>query len=456
MVVTRRRFTAGALAVVSALALVGCSSGGPAGGSAASFTAAPAGALKVWGFSGEDDERRARLAYAKKELDDVTVSVDHAPFDAAKFTTRQAAGNVPDLVQMDRQSVATYAAQGLILPLDRCFAAHQVDPESTYYPAVVDDVRYRGDVWAVPQYYSAPAIVTNRRVMAAAGVTDADIDTSRPDVLIAAVSKMYRASGGRPSVLGFDPQVHGHPDLWILAYGGRLIDAHGKPTLDDPRNLRGLEVVKAIADAQGGYARLRSFTDSFDFFGAKNQFVTDQVGAEVAHQWFGNVLTPYLGDIDVSAVPFRDSEGKPFAATTDDAFVIPAASRNKDAACAFALAATSLPAWEAAGAARHETIAKTPGAVDTGLFTGSPRADAVLREKYVKPSGNAGFDTAIATFYDVLPHGKSFGSSPAGQQIQVELQNVIQACLLGSKTPQQALREAQTSALRAYHQVTGT
>lgn len=451
----KSRAAACAAVIASALLVTGCSGGSSPQASPASFTAEPAGSLKVWGFSGADDERDARVAYAKKQLTGVDVSVDHTPFDAQKFTTRAAAGTIPDLVQMDRQSIATYAAQGLVIPLDQCFAAHRVDPKTAYYPAIVDDVTYDGSVWAVPEYYSAPAIVTNRRVMEAAGVTDADIDTSRPDVLIAAIAKMYRASGGNPTVLGFDPQVHGHPDLWVLAYGGQLIDSRGKPTLDDPRNVKGLEVVKAIADAQGGYAKLRSFTDSFDFFGKNNQFVTDQVGAEVAHQWFGNVLTPYFGSIDISAVPFRDSSGAPFAATTDDGFVIPAGSRNTTAACAFAVAATSLPAWEAGGAARHKTITETPGAVDTGLFTGSPEADRVLREMYVKPSGNAGFDTAIDTFYEALGHGKSFGSSPAGQQIQVELQNVIQAYLLGSKSADQALREAQAGAMRAYQRSTG-
>lgn len=106
----------------------------------------------------------------------------------------------------------------------------------------------------------------------------------------------------------------------------------------------------------------------------------------------------------------------------------------------------------AAGAARAKTIEKTPDAINTGLFTGSPAADKAIREQYVKESDNAGFNEAIGTFYDVVGSGKSFGASPAGQQIQTELQNAITSALLGNKTPEAALADAQTAALRAYNQ----
>jgi multiple sugar transport system substrate-binding protein len=106
----------------------------------------------------------------------------------------------------------------------------------------------------------------------------------------------------------------------------------------------------------------------------------------------------------------------------------------------------------AAGAARGKTIAKTPGAINTGLFTGSPAADQAIRSQYVKPSANAGFDQTISTYYDVVAAGKSYGASPAGQQIQTEVQNAITSSLLGTKTADAALKDAQTAAMRAYNQ----
>ena len=426
--------------------------GTDAGTSGPTFGTNVSGELSAWGFENADEVGKSRLDYAEQKLSGVTIKMDATAFDAQKFTTRAASGSVPDAVQMDRQYVATYAAQGLIKPLDGCFSAHGVDSRAHYYPSVTDDVTYDGKIWAVPQFYQPPAIMLNKRVMDKAGVTAADIDTSKPEALLAAVGKMYKASGGNPTTLGLDAQPTGQPGLWLLGFGGQLIGEDGAPTLDNPNNAKAIAFLKQLMDAQGGYAKVKSFTDSFDFFGEKNQFVKDQVGAQVVAQWYVNVLTPYVEDVEISATPFKDASGQPFAVASGSSFVIPEAAKNPDAACAWMINLTSQEAWMAAGAAREKTVEKTPGAVNTGLFTGSPAADKAIREQYVKEGSNAGFNEAIATFYDVVGSGKSFGASPAGQQIQTELQNAITSALLGSKTPEAALADAQTAAMRAYNQ----
>lgn len=446
----------GALAVlpVAALVLTACGGGGGDGSTASTdFTTAPSGTLNGWAFDNADDVGQARMDYAAGQLDGVAVQLDQTAFDAQKFTTRLAGGNVPDVVQMDRRFVPTYAAQDLIVPLDQCFEAHGVDPEERWYPFVVDDVRLEGKVWAVPQFYQPPAILLNMRVMDAAGVTPEQIDTSDLDGLVTAIEKMYSESGGTPATLGFDPVATGQAGLWVLAMGGSLTDDEGRPTLDDPANEAGLEALKTITDAQGGFAEVKSFTDSFDFFGDSNQFVTDQVGAQVDAQWYANVLSPYLDQVELGAVPFRDVDGNPFAVASGQAFVIPAGAKNPDAACAWALALTDPESWQAAAEARAATL-EEKGGFNTGLFTGSPEADQSIRDQFVKPTGNDGFDQVIATYYDVLGAGQTFGASPAGQEIESELNNAVTAALLGDKTVTEALADAQAAAERAYEKVT--
>ncbi|HEX6499104.1 MAG TPA: extracellular solute-binding protein [Micromonosporaceae bacterium] len=453
----KRRSALVALGIAAVfVASAGCGSGNGSGDkSGADFSAKPSGTLNAWGFNNADDVGKSRLAYAEKQLSGVTIKIDETGFDAQKFTTRVASGDVPDVVQMDRQYVGTYAAQGLIMPLDKCFSANKVDPKERWYASVVGDVTYKGQVWAVPQFYQPPAILLNEAVLSAAGVQDSDIDTSKPDVLLAAIKKMYKESGGVPTTLGFHPQATGQANLWVLGLGGKLVGDNGKPTLDDPSNTYALDLLKKIMDAQGGYAKVKSFSDSFDTFGAKNQFVQNQVGAETDAQWYPNVLSPYKDKIQLHAVPFKDKNGNPVAVAGGQAFVIPAKAKNPTAACAWALALTSQDAWMAAGDARAETIKQKNG-IYTGLFTGSPAADKAIRDKYVKPSGNAGFDQVIATYYDVVPTGKSLGASPAGQQIQQELTNAITAALLGKKSSQQALADAQAAAMQAYKNIAGS
>ena len=453
----KRRNALLALAVTASVAvtLVGCSSGGGGSddsGSGASFSTKVSGTLNAWGFNNADDVGTSRLDYAKSQLKGVTIKIDQTQFDAQKFTTRVASGNVPDVFQMDAAYVDTYAAQGLIQPLDACYSAHKVTPDEQYYPQVVDYIKYSNKVYAVPQFYQPPAIITNERVMKKAGVTDADIDTSNPTKLLAAIKKMYKSNGGNPSTLGFDPVATGQPYLWLLGQGGSVVDSKGKPDLVNDANAKALDFLKQIYDAQGGYAKVKSFTDSFDTFGDKNQYVTDKVGAQVNAQWYVNVLTPYVKKVDIGGVAFKTPDGQPYTTSGGTAFVIPVGAKNKDAACSWMLDLTSEDGWLAAGKARSETLAKTPGAINTGLFTGSPAADQKIRDTYVKSSGNKGFDNTIDTYYSILESGKSYGASPAGQALQTAVTNAITSVMLGQKDAKEALQDAQDTATRAYDQ----
>jgi multiple sugar transport system substrate-binding protein len=437
--------------VASMTAACGSSGGGTSSGAGADFSANPKGSMSAWAFDNPDDVGQARLDDAKAFLKGVNIKMDETAFDAQKFTTRVAGGNVPDVVQMDRSFVATYAAQGLIMPLDKCYSAHKVDPKQRFYQAEVDDVTYKGQTWAVPQFLQPNLIILNKRVMAKAGVTNADIDTSKPDALLAAIQKMYKTSGGNPTTLGFDPVPTGQQYQWVIGLGGQLIDSTGKPTLDDSKNVAPLELLKKITDAQGGWAKVKSFTDRFDTFGKNNQFVKDQVGAQVDAQWYPNVLAPFKDQIQVEAVPFNDKDGKPVSVTGGTAFVIPAKAKNPDAACAWAIRLTDEASWMAAEKARVESLKKN-GGINTGLFTGSPKADEDIRKQYVTSSGNAGFDQVIATTYQVLEGSKSLGATPVGQQIQNALTNAITQTLLGQKSAKDALKAAQQTALNQWNQ----
>ncbi|KRE79445.1 ABC transporter substrate-binding protein [Arthrobacter sp. Soil763] len=441
-----------AVLAAAALGLAACGGGGQSAAETSDFKKEASGALTAWAFDNADDVGKARMKYAESQLSGVKITMDQTPFDAQKFTTRAASGGVPDVVQMDRTFVATYAAQGLIKPLDGCFKAHGMDPGKQFYPAVTQQVTYQDKVWAVPQFYQPAAIILNQSVLQPAGVSAEDIDTSDHTKLLGAVGKAYKASGGNPATLGFDPVAGGQAELWILGQGGRLMDDKGAPALDDPANIGALSFLKQLYDAQGGYAKAKSFSDSFDTFGKDNQFVKKQVGAQVDAQWYVNVLAPYSESLKISAVPFKDKEGKPFTVAGGTSFVIPTGAKNPDAACAWMTSLVTDDAWAAAGEARSQKIASTPGGINTGLFTGSPSADKLIRDKFVKPSGNAGFDETISTYYDVLPTGKSLGASPAGQTIKTELNNAIASALLGTKAPDKALADAQAAAKRAFDQ----
>ncbi len=452
-----RTIGVGVFLVVVTLLAGGCTTPGPGAGAANAgapnpFSTEVSGTLRTSGFNPSDEVGQSRADYAASKLSGLQVDMDTTNFDSQKFAAQAAAGSAPDLIQVERGVVATFAAKGLVLPLDQCFALYSVQPTEQYYTSTIDDVTYDGAIYGIPQFFQATALIGNKNVMSKAGVTAADLDTSKPDQVLAATKKMYSASGGNPAVLGFDPDVPGSANIWFNVFGGQVYNPDGSPTLNHPQNLEALNWLKDLMDAQGGYAKVKSFKDTMDVFGDANQYVKNQVGVQTWAQWYPNVLANTADKVSIEAVPLKDATGQPLAMAGGTAFAIPKAAKNPSAACAWAINATSTDAWLAAGKARAATVEKN-GTIATGLMTGSPVADQAVREQFVKPSGNADFDQVIDTYYSVLPKNKTLGSSPVGQQVRQELDNAVVVALSGEKTTQQALEDAQAAAVRAWDQV---
>jgi multiple sugar transport system substrate-binding protein len=446
-----------AVALAFGTALVACgpnTGGNPAGGEASSksaFSKQLSGELTTYGYNPADEVGKSRSDYATAQAKGVTVSMDTTSFDTQKFAAQAASGQVPGLIYADRNHIATLADKKLIMPLDKCFEVWGVKPAERFYPSVLSDVTYKGQLYGVPEFFQAAAIIANMRVLEEAGVSLEELDTSKPEELIKVAEKLSASEDGKPTRVGFAADLPGASATWIAAFGGRINDADGKPTLNEPNNVKAVTWMKDLMDAQGGYAKTKALMDSMDVFGAKNQYVKDQVGAQVWAQWYVNVLSEFKDDVDIQAVPIKSLDGKVLAMAGGSALAIPTKSSNPSAACAWAMSVTSPEAWQKASEARQQTVEKE-GSINTGLFTGSPIADQANRTQFVKESGDPDFDQVINTYYEVLPNNQSSGSSPVGQPLRDNLNNAVTVALTGGKSPQEALDDAQAASIRAWEQ----
>ncbi len=437
---------------VGALLLTACGGGGEDPGEAVEdvdFSAAPEGTMRTMGYNPDDEVGKSRSDLAAERLEGVTIDMDTTSFDPQKFAALSASGDLPDVVQMDRSSIATFAQKNLIMPLTECFDASDVDADDYWYDAVVEEASWDGSIYGAAQFFQPNIIIINKRVADKADVTAEDLDTSKPDQLVEAAKKMTELNGSQPTTLGFDPDVPGSVTTWIEIYGGSVMDDDGKPTLDDPKNVDAMEFLTELMEAQGGYTEVTSFKQTWDVFGDQNQYAADQVGAATWAQWYINVLANAKDAVELDAVPVRDLDGKAFATAGGTALAIPTAAKNPVAGCKWLTTVTSLDAWKAAGDARAATV-EEKGSINTGLFTGVPSADQAIREAHVTETGNAGFDTMINTTYEVLDDTRAVGSSPVGQQINEALKNAAGAVLTGEKTAADALKAAQDTAMREF------
>jgi multiple sugar transport system substrate-binding protein len=436
-------------------------SAGSSGASEAGSASSPANALPntgkpvdVMGWTTGDEVGTSRVDYVKKQDPSLDVKVDENGFDQQKFATAMGGGSAPAGVSMDRQLLATYAQKGFLQPLDECISANGIDM-SQFYPDAVAEASWNGHVYGIPEFYTIRAVYVNNRVAGAAGVTPADLDTSNWDGIKAAAGKMYKESAGKPSTIGFDPKVPEFLPLWTMINGGSIVSADGKPTLNDPKVVEALQFAVDLVNAQGGWANFKSFRDTWDFFGAGNEFAKgkDQIGAMPFEQWYVNVLAGFGDSIDLSAVPIKAKDGSAITMATGSAFAIPKDSPNAGGMCEFMKLVTSQDAWAAAGAAREAKVQKDKS-VFTGLFTANKTANDALQAKYVKPSGNDKIDAVIKVFYDALGSAKTVPPSPVGQDIQNAYNQAVTDAL-GGTDPQQALDDAQQTAQNAYDDAMG-
>ncbi|MEV6283264.1 hypothetical protein [Kribbella sp. NPDC051770] len=435
------------------LALTSCAGVGgkdDSGGSdTGSSDSTPSGTLNVMGFSGEDEVAQSRIAAFKTAYPGVTVKNNKGDFDAQQFLTAVSSGNAPDVVYMARNLIGTYAAKGAIVPMDDCVADNGIDT-TQYRQAAMNEVRLKDKTYGIPEFYTVSANLISGKSLKAAGVAVADIQTTDWDKLEATTKKLYKAKAGRPARIGFDPKLPDFFPLWAMANGAELVKPGGEPNLNDPKAVEALTYALKLVQDQGGWSNFKTFRDTFDLFGEKNQFTSDQLAAFPIENWYVNVLLDARKNgLELASTPFTDRQGQPISTIGGSAWVIPKGAKNADAACKWAKTMTSVDTWNKAADARMQTVAKDKSFF-TGLFTGNKTADEQIKAKYLKPTGDAGFDQAIENYYGVLDTARSTNPSAAAAEIDAAWKNAVGKALGGTVAPQAALDQAQTEAKAAF------
>src|SRR3954452_1581058 len=330
----------------SALLLAGCAKGtGDSGQQDASFDpkAQLKGDVTVMGFGAEDEIGSVRLDEAKKALGSkVKVKLIKGDLDIQQFLNSVASGKPPEVVYADRSQIGTFAARGAIIPLDDCIKGEGIDTSVIRKPAL-DQVTFDGKVYGIPEFNVVQIIQANSDLLSKAGLTLDDVNASNWDKVAAANKKLMKTSGGKLSVIGVDSKMPEFFPLWAKANGADLISADGKTAqLNSPQAVEALQFAVDLINAHGGNNPFHAFRDTWDFFGAENEFAKDQVSAFPMEQWYLATLAGSSPDIDLLVKPFVDRQGNGLTYAEGSSLAITANSQNQDAACAFVTTMTNI------------------------------------------------------------------------------------------------------------------
>ena len=422
-----------------------------AGAAGASSVRSTAGTLNIYGYGPGDDVQENRATYAAGQLQGVTINRQAPNFDDQVFLTQLASGSVPDLVRMPRTSVGQYAAKGVLQPVDDCVK----DVKSQYRVGALKAMTWKGHVYGLPEFTNQVTLYVNQSAFKAAGVSINDAQTTNKKQLLAATKKLMKTDGsGNLTRIGFDPKIDsafGLP-LWVKWFGGKNSDIVSADGLHAQLNTRDAVAALAFAvqliNAQGGWNKFRSFRDTFDWFGAQNPFVKDQIALTPYESFLYNVFSNNSPNIDLVSKFFTNHKGGPITFFSGNGWVIPKGSGNFADACSYMKAVTSVNAWETAAKKRYDAR-KAAGQTFTGLYTANSVADRKIYEDIYQPFGHAQFDKAVQILVADAKYGFELPPTPAGSKFTDAMNSAIQRVLTGQQTPKQALDQAQKEAQAA-------
>ncbi|MEU8298826.1 sugar ABC transporter substrate-binding protein [Micromonospora sp. NPDC048909] len=447
MTITRRGLLAGSVGALALGATSACGGVSRSGNDTGSGDKGDTGSLSTQGFGKPDDVGQARIDAFKSAYPNVQLAINEGDFDPQQFLSAVASGNAPSLVYLNRDLVGSYAAQGAIQPLDDHLASAGIKT-GDYREAAIKEVTIDGKVYGVPEFYNTRNILVNGRALQEAGLTLADVSTTDWNKLHTVTTKLYKASGGGIARIGFDPKLPEFLPLWAKANGADLVNPDGSPNLDDPRTIEALTYALSLINEQGGWSKFKAFRDTWDLFGAGNQFVKNQAGAFPWEGWYVNVLVQSSPKLDLQSVPFTDKQGTPISFENGSAWCLPKGAKNPAAAINWMKVMTSTDTWLKAGAARQATVEKN-NSIFTGLFTANPSADDQIKAKYVKP-GQTGFHKAIENYYASTGYAFAIPGSKAGSEIKAAWQDAVNRALAGQQKPDAAMKQAQADASKAF------
>jgi multiple sugar transport system substrate-binding protein len=405
--------------------------------------------LNVYGLGGRDDVAQGRLDLANAAIRAGGDSVSNpvSGFNDQAFLARLAARDIPDLVHMGRDSIGTYAARGVLVPLGSCVAREKITA-SDYRKAALDQVRYKGQIYGAPEFTNQITIVVNNDALQKAGVNTADIQTTNWKRLKAANKKLLQVSNGRLTRIGFDPKIPEFFPLWVKWSGKDLISKDGlKAQLNSKEAVAALAYTVGLINDHGGWNKFKAFRDTFDFFGRNNQIAADQLGAFPIESFYYQVLADGA-PVNITAKYFTNRKGGPITMLSGNAWAIPKGSKNPGLACKYIKALQSVDAWRTVGKERFN-LRKRQGRAFTGLYTGNAKADVKIYEDIYQPMGNKDFDDAVALLTRAPRYGFAVPLSPASAEFRQAWVDGINRVLEGRQSPRQALDQAQKEAQAA-------
>jgi N,N'-diacetylchitobiose transport system substrate-binding protein len=309
---TSRIVAVGAVGVAAALALSACAGNGSGAGASGGTLDGKGKTLTVWAMTGDLSDTTLKAIndqFTKETGAKVKVETQQWTDIATKITTALATSTPPDVLDLGNTQVATFASSGGLADLTKYKSDFQQG--QTWLGGLQDPATVDGKLFAVPSFAGARAVLYNKTIWSAAGITAAP---TTYDELKADLDKLKAKNAGTDFSAFYLPGQYWYAGMqWVWDQGGEIAtQSGGKWTagFSTPEAQKGLNDWKAFQNAYSSAASQTLNTDKPD---QDQVFADGKAGAIIANGWEIGVVqkdNPKMTNDVLGSFPMPGVSGK--------------------------------------------------------------------------------------------------------------------------------------------------
>jgi multiple sugar transport system substrate-binding protein len=283
-------------ASLAAVALAACSSGGSSGSSGNGKVTLT---YAMWDQASVPAEKKVIAAFEKANPN-ISVKIELTPWDQywQKLQAAATGGSTADVLWMNPLNIPLYAANGILLPLDKRIAAAKIDLSAYDHPDIVGDT-WHGQMYSLPRDDDLIGLWYNKKLFDAAGVKYPDSSWTWNDAASAAAKLTDKAKG----IYGIAASPYAQSNYYDTIYqaGGQVISSDGKTSgYNTPEAATGFQYWADLIK-QGSSPTLQQMTDTEP----TQSFLSGKIAMLYAGNWQANTFaqSEVAKDIDVAVLP---------------------------------------------------------------------------------------------------------------------------------------------------------
>ncbi|UFJ42711.1 ABC transporter substrate-binding protein [Brevibacillus humidisoli] len=361
-------------------------------------------------FNSEQNEVKIKAAYQGDYYE-----------NHAKVMSAIAAGNQPDLTMVEIGSIAAFAENGALEPLESYVNGSDGVELNDYIPGLMGNSYWKDTLYAIPFNRSTPLLYINRDMLKQA---DLPIEGPKTWDELRTFSKASSGGEGEKQTWGFSTPI----DIWfyealVFENGGNILSEDGKTVMfNQPKGIEPIRFWKEMIDE--GIMKMPPGEKYNAWDVAKSDFINQKVAMIFTSTGdLNGLLEQAKFDVGTAFLPAKESYGVPTGGAN---LVVLAKSSAEEKAAAW-----KFIKW-LTSPENTATFSKNTGYMPVRQ---SALSSEEMKKLYAeKPQ----FQVAV----NQLEYAKPRPKAPGYKELQEIIMTEIQRAILGQASPEEALETA--------------